>query len=105
MMPVSSATRRASSGASGAAPDLIKRTLWVLGKTPASAAWQRAISMSLMASGYCLDFIGYKVPKNAEAVMQSPEEIWRLGVVTFVLGAFICLLSLLAIRKYPLTRS
>ena len=70
-----------------------------------SLSMRMAISMSLMASGYCLDFIGYKVPKNAEAVMQSPEAIWRLGAVTFVLGAFICLLSLLAIRKYPLTRS
>lgn len=70
-----------------------------------SLSMRMAISMSLMASGYCLDFIGYKVPKNAEAVMQSPEAIWRLGGVTFVLGAFICLLSLLAIRKYPLTRS
>jgi Na+/melibiose symporter-like transporter len=64
-----------------------------------------AISMSLLASGYCLNFIGYKVPQNAEAVTQNPEAIWRLGLVTFVLGAFICLLSLLAIRKYPLTRS
>jgi len=70
-----------------------------------SLSMRMAISMSLMASGYCLDFIGYRVPKNVEAVMQNPEAIWRLGVVTFVLGAFICLLSLLAIRKYPLTRN
>ena len=70
-----------------------------------SLSMRMAISMSLLASGYCLNFIGYKVPQNAEAVTQNPEAIWRLGLVTFVLGAFICLLSLLAIRKYPLTRS
>ena len=70
-----------------------------------SLSMRMAISLSLMASGFCLDLIGYKVPKGAQAVSQSPEANWRLGAVTFVLGAFICLLSLLAIRKYPLTRS
>jgi GPH family glycoside/pentoside/hexuronide:cation symporter len=70
-----------------------------------SLSMRMAISIGLMASGYCLGFIGYKVPMNTEAVMQSPEAIWRLGAVTFVIGAFICLLSLLAIQKYPLTRS
>jgi GPH family glycoside/pentoside/hexuronide:cation symporter len=70
-----------------------------------SLSMRMAISMSLMASGYCLDFIGYKVLKRGEEAEQSPEAIWRLGAVIFVLGAFICLLSLLAIRKYPLTRS
>jgi len=70
-----------------------------------SLSMRMAISMSLMASGYCLDFIGYKVSKGGAAMAQSPDAIWRLGAVTFVLGAFICLLSLLAIRKYPLTRS
>ena len=34
MMPVRSVRRRASSGASGAAPDLIQRTLWFFGKMP-----------------------------------------------------------------------
>ena len=70
-----------------------------------SLSMRMAISLSLLTSGYCLDFIGYKVPKNGETVIQNPEAIWRLGAVTFVIGAFICLLSLLAIRKYPLTRS
>ena len=70
-----------------------------------SLSMRMAISLGLMASGCCLEFIGYKVPKGGEAVTQSPEAIWCLGAVTFVIGAFICLLSLLAIRKYPLTRS
>jgi GPH family glycoside/pentoside/hexuronide:cation symporter len=70
-----------------------------------SLAMRMAISFSLVVSGYCLDFIGYKVPKGAEAVTQNPEAIWRLGLVTFVVGAIICVVSLLAIRKYPITRS
>ncbi len=70
-----------------------------------SLSMRLAISLSLLASGYCLDSIGYKVAVRGEVVIQSPEAIWRLGVVTFVVGAFICLLSLLAIRKYPVTRS
>jgi GPH family glycoside/pentoside/hexuronide:cation symporter len=68
-----------------------------------SLSMRMAISLSMLVSGYCLDVIGYKVPTGGEAVTQSPETIWRLGAVTFVIGAFICLLSLLAIRKYPVT--
>jgi GPH family glycoside/pentoside/hexuronide:cation symporter len=70
-----------------------------------SLSMRMAISLSLMASGCCLDVIGYKVPLNPAAGMQIPGAIWRLGAVTFFIGAFICLLSLMAIQQYPLTRS
>jgi Na+/melibiose symporter-like transporter len=63
-----------------------------------------AISFSLMVAGWCLHAIGYQVPKEGVAVMQTPEAIWRLGLVTFVVGAVICLASLFAIRRYPITR-
>jgi GPH family glycoside/pentoside/hexuronide:cation symporter len=69
-----------------------------------SLSMRLAISFSLMASGYCLHLIGFESPKGAEAVAQSPETIWWLGTTTFFLGALICLLSLLAVRKYPITR-
>jgi GPH family glycoside/pentoside/hexuronide:cation symporter len=68
-----------------------------------SLSMRIAISFSLIVSGYCLDFIGYKVPKAGEVVTQTPDAIWRLGLVTFVGGALVCLISLLAIRKYSLT--
>jgi GPH family glycoside/pentoside/hexuronide:cation symporter len=68
-----------------------------------SLSMRTAISFSLIVSGYCLDIIGYKVATSGEPVTQNPEAIWRLGLVTFVGGAFVCLISLLAIRKYPLT--
>ena len=67
-----------------------------------SLAMRMAISFSLMVSGWCLSGIGYQVP--APAAGQSSESVWRLGMVTFVIGAVVCLLSLLAIRRYPLTR-
>ena len=69
-----------------------------------SLAMRMAISFSLIVSGWCLSGIGYQVPKAGEKVTQTPEAIWNLGMVTFVVGALICLVSLLAIRMYPVTR-
>jgi Na+/melibiose symporter-like transporter len=63
-----------------------------------------AISFSLMVAGWCLHAIGYQVPKDGAAVVQTPEAIWRLGMVTFVIGAVICLGSLAAIRRHPVTK-
>jgi GPH family glycoside/pentoside/hexuronide:cation symporter len=69
-----------------------------------SLAMRMAISFSLIVAGWCLSGIGYQVPKDGHAVTQTPQAIWNLGLVTFVIGAAICLLSLLAIRLYPITR-
>lgn len=69
-----------------------------------SLAMRMAISFSLVLSGWCLSGIGYQVPKAGEKVTQSASAVWNLGMVTFVVGAVVCLLSLLAIRKYPITR-
>jgi Na+/melibiose symporter-like transporter len=49
--------------------------------------------------------IGYQVPQGGGVVTQSSEAIRRLGLVTFVGGALICLVALLAIQRYPVTRS
>jgi Na+/melibiose symporter-like transporter len=70
-----------------------------------SLAMRMAISFSLIVAGWCLSCIGYQVPKDGNAVTQTPQAIWNLGMVTFVIGAVICLLSLLAIRLYPITRA
>lgn len=69
-----------------------------------SLAMRMAISFSLIVAGWCLSGIGYQVPKAGEKVTQTSAAIWNLGMVTFVAGAFICLVSLLAIRKYPITK-
>lgn len=69
-----------------------------------SLAMRMAISFSLVVAGWFLSGIGYQVPKDGLAVTQTPEAIWNLGMVTFVIGAGICLVSLLSIRLYPITR-
>jgi len=69
-----------------------------------SLAMRLAISFSLIVAGWCLSGIGYQVPKDGNAVTQTPQAIWNLGMVTFVIGAAICLVSLLAIRRHPITR-
>jgi Na+/melibiose symporter-like transporter len=68
-----------------------------------SLAMRMAVSFSLIVAGWCLSGIGYQVPKDGKTVTQTPEAVWNLGLVTFVIGAVICLLSLLAIRRYPIT--
>jgi GPH family glycoside/pentoside/hexuronide:cation symporter len=69
-----------------------------------SLAMRMAISFSFIVAGWCLSGIGYQVPKDGRAVTQTPQAIWNLGMITFVIGAAICLVSLLAIRLYPITR-
>jgi GPH family glycoside/pentoside/hexuronide:cation symporter len=68
-----------------------------------SLAMRLAISFSLVVSGWCLSAIGYQVP--APAGGQTASAVWKLGLVTFVIGSVICLAALLAIRRYPVTRS
>jgi glycoside/pentoside/hexuronide:cation symporter, GPH family len=69
-----------------------------------SLTMRLAWAVGLIVSGYGLHAIGYKVAEAGEAVTQSPRVIWRLGAVTFVGGALMVLLALLAIWKYPVTR-
>ena len=35
---------------------------------------------------------------------RSPDAIWRLGAATFIAGPLVCVVSLLAIWRYPITR-
>jgi Na+/melibiose symporter-like transporter len=67
-----------------------------------SLAMRLAISFSMMASGWTLSGIGFVT--DATHTTQTPEAIWRLGAATFIAGPLVCVASLLAIRRYPLTR-
>ena len=67
-----------------------------------SLAMRLAISFSLMASGWILSGIGFVT--DAAHTPQTPAAIWRLGAATFLAGPLVCATSLLAIRRYPLTR-
>jgi Na+/melibiose symporter-like transporter len=70
-----------------------------------SLATRMAYAIGLMASGYCLNVVGYKTLRGAEELSRNPDAVWRLGSVTFAGGALMCLLALLAIRPYRVTRS
>jgi Na+/melibiose symporter-like transporter len=48
--------------------------------------------------------VHYKVPQSAEKVIQDPAAVWRVGMVTFVIGGAVGLAALLAILKYPVTK-
>lgn len=69
-----------------------------------SLANRLACSIGMITSGMGLHLIGYRAAPGVEATSQSPEAIWRLGFVSFVVGAFMCLVALLPILKYPITR-
>jgi Na+/melibiose symporter-like transporter len=67
-----------------------------------SLAMRRAISFSLMASGWALSGIGFVT--DAARTTPTPEAIWRLGAATFLPGPLVCVAAFLAIRQYPVTR-
>src|SRR5208337_3582033 len=67
-----------------------------------SLAMRMAISFSFLASGWTLTGIGFHT--DAAHATQTPGAIWRLGAATFLAGPLVCVASLLAIRRYPLTR-
>jgi Na+/melibiose symporter-like transporter len=66
-----------------------------------SLAMRLAISFSLMAAGWTLTGIGFV--EDAAHTTQTPLVIWRLGAATFIAGPLVCIVSLLAIRRHPLT--
>jgi GPH family glycoside/pentoside/hexuronide:cation symporter len=67
-----------------------------------SLSMRLAISFSLLASGWTLSGIGF-VTDTAQTT-QTPEAIWRLGLATLLAGPLVCVASLLAIGRYPITR-
>lgn len=69
-----------------------------------SLANRVACSIGMITSGFGLHLIGYRVAGGVEAASQSSQSIWRLGFVTFVVGALMCLGSLIPILNYPVTR-
>jgi len=70
-----------------------------------SLANRLACSIGMVTSGFGLNLIGYGAAPGAGATSQSPDTIWRLGFVSFVVGAGMCLAALLPILKYSVTRN
>jgi glycoside/pentoside/hexuronide:cation symporter, GPH family len=59
-----------------------------------------SMSLGLLLSGCCLDWVGFVVGSEK----QSPQAVRNLAVVTFLGGAAIALVAMLALLKYSVTR-
>ena len=66
-----------------------------------SFAVKVASSVGLLIGGYCLSWTGFV--SGAEAV-QTPESVWRVCALTFVVGPLTSLAALGLISKYPVTK-
>ena len=69
-----------------------------------SLSMRLAISFALLGSGWILNAIGFSA-NAAHGGAPTPEAVWRLGAAMLLLGPLISIGGLLAIRKYPITRS
>jgi glycoside/pentoside/hexuronide:cation symporter, GPH family len=67
-----------------------------------SLANRLACSVGMITSGFGLNLIGYRATTGEGATSQT---IWRLGFASFVIGAAMCLVALLPILKYSVTRN
>jgi len=59
-----------------------------------------AASVGTFICGYSLTLVGFEAGK----AVQSPEVVWKLCALTFIVGPIISLLSLGLIRYYPVTK-
>lgn len=63
-----------------------------------SLAMKISIGVSALVAGYCLSWTGFQ--SGADAV-QTPEYLWRICALTFVVGPVASLLALSLISRYP----
>ncbi len=67
-----------------------------------SLSMKLAISCALMASGWILSAIGFSA--DVAQGSHTAQTVWRLGAATFLAGPIMCLLALVAVTRYPLSR-
>ncbi|MHC4636283.1 MAG: MFS transporter [Planctomycetota bacterium] len=67
-----------------------------------SFAMKTSISVAGLVAGYCLLWTGFKSGSDA---VQTPESIWRVCALTFVVGPVASLAALGLISKYPVTKT
>lgn len=65
-----------------------------------SLVMKLSISLGLLFSGYCLDWIGFVSGPNAE---QTYQVVWRICALTLVVGPLTSLMALLLISRYPVS--
>ncbi len=58
-----------------------------------------SVSIGLLLSGYCLNWAGFLIDNDR----QTPQAVRNLAMMTFLGGAAIALVAMLALVKYPVT--
>lgn len=66
-----------------------------------SLAMKISMSIAGLVSGYCLTWTGFESGPDA---IQTPESVWRVCALTFVVGPLTSLAALVLITKYPVTK-
>ena len=66
-----------------------------------SLAMKISMSVAGLVVGYCLSWTGFR--SGADAI-QTPESIWRVCALTFVVGPLASLLALSLISRYPVNQ-
>lgn len=67
-----------------------------------SLAMKISMAVAGLVAGYCLSWTGFK--SGADAV-QTPESVWRVCALTFVVGPLASLAALILISRYPVTKT
>lgn len=67
-----------------------------------SLAVKISTTIALVIVGYSLDWTGFQ--EGAEAI-QTPESVWRVGILTFVVGPLVQLAALAVVCRYPVTKA
>lgn len=63
-----------------------------------SLAMKISMGVSGLIAGFCLSWTGFQAGAD---VVQTPESVWRVCALTFVVGPLASLLALLFISRYP----
>ena len=67
-----------------------------------SLAMKISISVASLVAGFCLSWTGFV--SGADAV-QTPESVWKVCALTFIVGPIASLSALILISKYPVTKA
>jgi GPH family glycoside/pentoside/hexuronide:cation symporter len=66
-----------------------------------SLATKISVSIASLVAGYSLEWTGFQSGANA---VQTPESVWKVCALTFVVGPLASLSALALISKYPVTK-
>lgn len=66
-----------------------------------SLAFKISMALSALVAGYCLTWTGFQSGSDA---VQTPESVWNICAMTFLVGPATSLAALIFIYRYPITK-